>query len=95
MINPNLFLMEHTLKSSFNLIVILVNNYKEEREVSFKKKRKDFIRENNSRILRVILIEDYPPKEMELNVYYIKNNGKTIWLKMKERDFEGMDLSDL
>lgn len=94
MINPNLLLMEHTLKSSFNVVVTLINRYKEEREINFKKKRKDFMRENNSGIYRVILVEDYPPRNMELNVYYIKNNGRIVWIKMKEDDFESANFND-
>lgn len=86
--NPNLFLMENTLKSSFNVIVTLVNRYGEEHDLNFKKKYKDFIRENQNNINRVILVDTYPPTPMEPNIYYIKRNGKTVWIKMNEREFE-------
>lgn len=88
MMNPNLILIKHTLKSSFNVVVTLVNRYGEEREITFKKKYKDFVRENYSSVTRVILVDNYPPVQMEMNVYYIKRNGKIIWIKMNERDFD-------
>ena len=94
MINPNLLLIKHTLKSSFNIVITIVNNRKEEREISFKKKRKDFMRENNSGNFRVILVDNYPPKDMETNVYYIKKNGRIVWAKMNERDFESANIGD-
>lgn len=87
MVNPNLTLMEHTLKSSFNVIVTLVNQYGEEHEFNFKKRYKDFMRENYSGMNRVVLVDNYPPTPMEINIYYIKRNGKTLWVKMNERDF--------
>ena len=57
-----------------------------ESEISFKKKRKDFLRENYLGIFRVILVDYCPPEKMETNVYYIKKNGKIIWAKMREED---------
>lgn len=88
MINPNYLLLEHTLKSSFNVVVTLVNRYGEEHEQTFKKHRKDFLRENVTSSFRVCLVDDYPPREMESNIYYVKRSGKTVWIKMREQDFE-------
>lgn len=92
MLNPNLLLMEHTLKSSFNLVVTLVNQYNEEREISIKKKLKEFIKNSDDNTFRVIFVDDYPPRDMELNVYYVKRSGKTVWLKIRERDFKELKL---
>ena len=88
MLNPNLLLLEHTLKSSFSVVFIVVNKYGEEHEVSFKKKYKDFMRENYLGLIRVCLVDDYPPSVMEKNIYYVKKNGKTVWLKLDEKDLD-------
>jgi hypothetical protein len=90
MINPNVLLMENTLKSSFDVVVTLVNRYKEERELHFKKKRKDFLRENYAGTRHVVLVDIYPPTPMEEGVYYIKRNGKTVWIRMSEAEFDDL-----
>jgi hypothetical protein len=74
MINPNTLLMENTLKSSFDVVVTLTNRYGEEKEMHFKKKRKDFLRENYAGTKHVVLVDNYPPTPMEDGVYYIKRN---------------------
>lgn len=88
MINPNILLMENTLKSSFDVIVTLINHYGEEREMHFKKKRKDFLRENYAGTRHVILVDIYPPTPMKDGVYYIKRNGKIVWIRMSEAEFD-------
>lgn len=88
MINPNALLLEHTLKSSFNVVVTLVNRLGEEHELNFKKKYKDFMRENYATTFHVVLVDNYPPSPMEMNVYYVKRNGKIVWVKMREQDFD-------
>lgn len=30
------------------------------------------------------MIDKYPPSEMELNVFYVKRDGKSVWVKIKE-----------
>lgn len=89
MINPNTLLMENTLKSSFDVVVTLINRYGEEKEMHFKKKRKDFLRENYADTKHVVLVDNYPPTPMEDGVYYIKRNGKIVWIRMSEAEFDG------
>lgn len=89
MINPNTLLMENTLKSSFDVVVTLINRYGEEKEMHFKKKRKDFLRENYASTKHVVLVDNYPPTPMEDGVYYIKRNGKIVWIRMSEAEFDG------
>lgn len=88
MINPNTLLMENTLKSSFDVVVTLINRYGEEKEMHFKKKRKDFLRENHAGTRHVVLVDIYPPTPMEDGVYYIKRNGKIVWIRMSETEFD-------
>jgi hypothetical protein len=86
MINPNVLLMENILKSSFNVVVTVVEKDGSEKDISFKKRRKDFLRENYTGVLQVVLVDYYPPEEMKFNVYYIKKSGKIVWIKMKKED---------
>lgn len=90
-VNTNLFLMENTLKSSFCIIATLVNANNEEREINFRKKFKDFIRENYAGTTRVVLVDKYPPTPMDMNVFYIKRNGKILWVKTSSRNFNKTD----
>jgi hypothetical protein len=84
MVSPNRVLMENVLKSSFNLMLTTVNRYGEEHERNFKKHKKKFFKEINLDECIVSLVEKYPPSEMELNVFYIKRDGKSVWVKIKE-----------
>lgn len=84
MVSPSRVLMENVLKSSFNLMLTTVNRYGEEHERNFKKNKKKFFKEINLDECVVSLVEKYPPSEMELDVFYIKRDGKSVWVKIKE-----------
>lgn len=84
MVSPSRVLMENVLKSSFNLMLTTVNRYGEEHERNFKKNKKKFFKEINLDECVVSLVEKYPPSEMELNVFYVKRDGKPVWVKIKE-----------
>lgn len=86
MMNPNILLMGNILKSSFDVIITVVEKDGSEKDISFKKRRKDFLRENYAGTLQVILVDYCPPEEMKFNVYYIKKSGKIVWIKMKKED---------
>lgn len=81
MVSPSRVLMENVLKSSFNLMLTTVNRYGEEHERNFKKNKKKFFKEINLDDCVVSLVEKYPPSEMELDVFYIKRDGKSVWVK--------------
>lgn len=84
MVSPSRVLMENVLKPSFNLMLTTVNRYGEEHEKNFKKRKKKFFQEINLDECVVSMVEKYPPSEMELNVFYIKRDGKSVWVKIKE-----------
>lgn len=84
MVSPSRVLMENVLKSSFNLMLTTVNRYGEEHETNFKKNKKKFFKEINLDECVVSLVEKYPPSEMEPNVFYVKRDGKFVWVKIKE-----------
>lgn len=84
MVSPSRVLMENVLKSSFNLMLTTVNRYGEEHERNFKKNKKKFFKEINLDECVVSLVEKYPPSEMELDVFYIKCDSKSVWIKIKE-----------
>ena len=84
MVSPSRVLMENVLKSSFNLMLTTVNRYGEEHERNFKKNKKKFFQEINLDDYVVSLVEKYPPSEMRLDVFYIKRDGKSVWVKIKE-----------
>lgn len=84
MVSPSRVLMENVLKSSFNLMLTTVNRYGEEHERNFKKNKKKFFREINLDECVVSMVEKYPPSEMELDVFYVKRDGKSVWVKIKE-----------
>lgn len=83
-INPGRVLIENTLKSSFNLIVYTVNQYGEEHDKIYKKSKKKFFAEINLDDCSVKLVDDYPPREMDFDVFYVKRTGKTVWVRVKE-----------
>lgn len=85
MVNPSRILMENTLKSSFHFILYIVNEYGEEKELIFKKTKKKFFSEINLDDCTVKLVNDYPPREMEISTFYIKKSGKTMWVKEREK----------
>lgn len=88
MLNPNVVLMENTLKSSFMLVLTVINHLGEEKEQIFKKSRRSFLKETNIENYHVKLVNDYPDtKSMELGIFYVSKNGKTVWLRIKESDF--------
>ena len=84
MVSPSRVLMENVLKSSFNLMLTTVNRYGEEHERNSKKNKKKFFQEINLDDYVVSLVEKYPPSEMGLDVFYIKRDGKSVWVKIKE-----------
>lgn len=84
MINPGRVLIENTLKSSFNLIVYTVNQYGEEHDKIYKKSKKKFFAEINLDGCSVKLVDDYPPREMDFDIFYVKRTGKTVWVRVKE-----------
>lgn len=84
MTNPNRVILENTLKFSFHLILCVVNIYGEEHETIYKKSRKKFLQEIGTDNCSVKLVDSYPPKDMAFNIIYIKKDGKTAWLKVKE-----------
>lgn len=87
MTNPSQLIIEHTLKSSFHLMLTVVNQYGEEHEFIYKKSKKKFLAEMNLDKLTVKLVDDFPPREMELDVFYVKRSGKTVWVKEMEANF--------
>lgn len=84
MISPARVIFENTVKSSFHLMLCVVNEYGEERETIFKKSKKKFFKETTIDGFRVKLVDDYPPREMELNTYYVKRDGRSVWLKVQD-----------
>ena len=84
MINPNSVIIENTLKSSFHLVLCVVNRYGEEKETIYKKSRKKFLKELNLDGCSVKLIDGYPPQDMACNIFYVKKDGKMVWFKVKE-----------
>lgn len=83
MINPAVVIFQNTVKSSFHLMLCVVNEYGEEKETIFKKSKKKFFAETGLDGFKVKLVDDYPPREMELNTYYVKRDGKSVWLKVR------------
>ena len=88
MVNPNRLLLENALKSSFVFVVCLVNQYGEEKEFSYKKSRRKFFDEFDITGYHVTLVDDYPPRDMELDKIYVKRSGKIMWLKTQEKDLQ-------
>lgn len=84
MINPSRVLIENTLKSSFNLVIYFVNRYGEEHDKIFKKTKKKFFSELDLDTCRVKIVDDYPPREMEMDLFYVKRTGKTVWIRIRE-----------
>lgn len=84
MMNPNRVIIENTLQRTFHLVLCVVNRYNEEKETIYKKSRKQFLKELNLDCCSVTLIDSYPPADMKLNVFYVKRDGKTVWIKIEE-----------
>lgn len=84
MVNPSRVIIEGTLKSSFNFVLYIVNQYEEEHETIFKKNKKKFLKEIDLDIYSVKLVDDFPPTDMAFNVLYVKRSGKIVWMKVEE-----------
>lgn len=76
----NKVLAEQTLARHFNLIVFIVNQYGEERCETRKMNKKKFLLSFKDSNFKVKLVETYPT-EMINDIFYIKKNGKTIWIR--------------
>lgn len=84
MMNPNRVIIENTLQRTFHLVLCVVNRYNEEKEAIYKKSRKQFLKELHLDGCSVTLVNNYPPDNMKMNVFYVKRDGKTVWFKTKE-----------
>ena len=84
MLDTNRLLMEQLLASRFNLMITTVNSLGEEREISTKVKKKDFLKETLNMKINVKMVDSYPTGEMELGWLYIKKDGKSAWMKERE-----------
>lgn len=85
MMNPNLVLLDGTLKRTFYFYLTTVNSRGEEKETIYKKKKKDFLNEVQNCTARVVLVDTYPKREeWELGIMYLLKSGKGIYYKDKE-----------
>lgn len=88
MVSPSRVLIENTLKSSFNLIVYTVYRNGEEHDTIVKLSRKKLLAAIDLDQVRVQFVDKYPPSEMQLNLWYVKRDGKTVWVR--ENKFDGI-----
>jgi hypothetical protein len=79
MMDVNRILLQNTLKFSFNLVVYSINKLGEEKQINIKITRKKFLERLGDVKIYVKLVDDYPTK-IEKNIFYLKKNGKTIWI---------------
>lgn len=84
MLNANKLLIEQVLASKFNLIVITINSLEEKQETVIKIKKKTFLSQIGTMDLKVKLVEQKPPVDMEIGRLYIEKNGKIAWIKEEE-----------
>ncbi len=84
MTSPARVIFENTVKSSFHLMLCVVNEYGEEKETIFKKSKRKFFKETPLEGFHVKLVDDYPPRDMAFDTYYIKKDGKSVWLKIRD-----------
>lgn len=85
MLDPNRVLLSETLKRTFYYYLTIVNNRGEERELIYKKNKKDFLRQLGELSIRVVRVENYPVKDdWELGVLYVSKNGRAVYYKEKE-----------
>ena len=85
MINANRLLLQEVLKRNFNFLITIVNLRGEEKELLFRKKKKDFLREMGNLDIHVVLVDNYPRREdWKMGIFYLTRNGETLYYKEME-----------
>ena len=90
MLDPNKVLIEQTLKRTFFFYLTTINKNGEEKEIIYKKNRRDFLREIQNLHIRVILVDNYPNREdWKPGIFYMARSGKAIYYRdYEEKGFE-------
>ena len=83
MVYPNEVLAQSILKSSFYLSVHTPQEGGGETQNIYKISKKQFFKEVDAidSSFNAKFVKECPPSDMEPNVFYIKENGKIVWVK--------------
>lgn len=85
MLDPNRVLLDGVLKRTFFYYLTIVNSRGEEKEITYKMSKKEFLKQLGALSIRVILVDNYPSRDnWELGILYICKNGKAVYYKEKE-----------
>lgn len=86
--DSNFSIAKLTLKFRFKYIVFITNKEGEEKQSIQKIYKKDFLKTLYYMNVKVKLVESCPPEDHKDNVFYIKKDGKTVWLWKNELNGE-------
>lgn len=84
MTQTSLLIMEHTLSYFVTLIIYHVNTLGEEKMQTFKTTKKKLMAQLKDMEVNATLVDNFPTK-MEDDVFYVKRNGKTVWVREVEK----------
>ena len=78
--DPNRVILQETLRNRFNLVIFSVNKYGEEKYGNFKMTKKKFLETLGDGKIRARLVDEYP-KEIEDDIFYVRKDGRTVWIR--------------